>query len=262
MQSEPSHRTYFPLTSRTARLVSGVILFVYIATHLLNHTLGLVSLAAAERGLELAKAVWHSVPGTLVLYGAAATHLTLALRTIYLREHWHLPVIEYIRLGAGFSLPLLLIGHVVITRMAYSLHDVTPHYASVVASLTRSGNEGWQLALLAPGWLHGCLGLWINLVRLRPPPVVTFAFFAVVALVPCFAAAGFLAMSAEVSGVVPEPAVVQDTAIAARRASLDWWRHALLGGYLALVGGALLLGPVWRRLFGRASQRPGSLPSG
>src|SRR5262249_11870380 len=142
MRSKPPRRTHFPLTSRTVRLVSGVILFVYIATHLLNHTLGLVSLAAAERGLGLAKAVWHSVPGTLMLSGAAAAHLTLALRTVYLREHWRLPVIEYVRLGAGFSLPLLLIGHVVVTRMAYSLHDVTPQYASVVASLTRSGNEG------------------------------------------------------------------------------------------------------------------------
>jgi adenylate cyclase len=109
------------------RLFGGLVLLVYIATHLLNHTLGLVSLAAAERGLGLAKAVWYSLPGTLVLYGAAAAHLTLALSTIYLRERWHLPVIEYIRLGAGFSLPLLVIGHVVVTRMAYSLHDVTPH---------------------------------------------------------------------------------------------------------------------------------------
>src|SRR4029077_8129647 len=98
MQSEPSHRTHFPLTSRTARLVSGVILFVYIATHLLNHTLGLVSLAAAGRGFERPRAAWHSVRATLVLYGAAASPLTLALRTIYLRKHWRLPVIEYIRL--------------------------------------------------------------------------------------------------------------------------------------------------------------------
>jgi hypothetical protein len=81
---------------------------------------------------------------------------------------------------------------------------------------------------------------------------VTFAFFAVVALVPCFAAAGFPAMSAEVSGLAtaPQPAVVQDTSIAARRVSLDSWRHALLGGYFALVGGALLLGPVRRRVLG------------
>lgn len=240
------------MTSRNVRLVSGLILFVYISSHLLNHTLGLVSLSAAERGLGVATAVWHSVPGTLVLYGAAATHLTLALRTIYLREHWRLPVIEYIRLGAGFSLPLLLIGHVVVTRMAYSLHDVAPDYASVVASLTRSGNEGWQLALLAPGWLHGCLGLWINLVRFRPSPAATFAFFATVVLVPCFAAAGFLAMSTEISGLAPEPMAAPDASLAARRTSLDLWRQALLGGYFALIGGALLLGPVRRKMLGQA----------
>ena len=158
------------IRARDLRLVTGIVLFIYITTHLLNHALGLVSLSSAERGLVLARTVWHSLPGTLALYGAAGIHVILALRTIYLRQHWRLPIIEYIRLCAGFSLPLLLIGHVVVTRVAYSFHEVSPRYASVVASLTNSGNEGWQLALLAPGWLHGCLGLWITLVRLRPPP--------------------------------------------------------------------------------------------
>ena len=108
-----------------------------------------------DLAVALAKTAWYSVPGTVLLYGAVACHLILALRTIYTRQHWRLPLIEYVRLGAGFSLPLLLIGHVVTTRLGFSLHGADPRYASVVASLVLSGNEGWQLALLAPGWLHG-----------------------------------------------------------------------------------------------------------
>jgi adenylate cyclase len=150
------------ISTRRLRLASGIVLFVYISSHLLNHALGLISLNFAERALAIAKEVWYSRPGTLLLYGAAAAHVFLALRTVYTREHWHLPLIEYVRLGAGFSLPLLLIGHVVTTRLAFAMDIGNPRYASVVQSLMSSGNEGWQLALLAPGWVHGCLGLWLN----------------------------------------------------------------------------------------------------
>jgi adenylate cyclase len=80
--------------SRELRLLSGSVLFCYIFTHLLNHSLGLVSLNAAERALVIAKSVWYSVPGTAALYGAATIHVLLALRTIYLRQHWRLPLID------------------------------------------------------------------------------------------------------------------------------------------------------------------------
>lgn len=241
-----------PIAARDLRLVSGLVLFAYISTHLLNHALGLISLDAAEHGLALATAVWHRLPGTLALYGAASVHVVLALRTIYQRQHWRLPLIEYIRLGSGFSLPMLLIGHVVVTRVAYSFLDIVPGYGSVVASLTASGTEGWQLALLAPGWLHGCLGLWINIVRLKPPPVVTVLFFAAMVLVPCLAAAGFLAMSTEVAarGFASAAPGVADPAALARRANLEVWRQSLLYGYFALIGGALLAGPVRRAVLG------------
>jgi adenylate cyclase len=58
------------LSRRDLRLASGLVLFGYVALHLLNHALGLVSVAVAERGLELAVTLWHSLPGTVLLYGA------------------------------------------------------------------------------------------------------------------------------------------------------------------------------------------------
>jgi adenylate cyclase len=195
------------------------VLFIYISSHLLNHALGLISLNFAERVLALAKDVWYSLPGTLLLYGAAVAHVFLALRTVYARPHWRLPLIEYVRLGAGFSLPLLLIGHVVTTRLAFAMDLGNPRYASVVQSLMSSGNEGWQLALLAPGWVHGCLGLWLTLVRYKSVRKFRWAFVFIMALVPCLAAAGFLSMRAEVA--------IQPTSITAAQmaapASVIWF---------------------------------------
>src|SRR5438105_13778414 len=70
--------TQFRLTRRDLRLGSGLILFAYVAAHLTNHALGLISVAVAERGLRVAVAVWHSLPGTVLLYGAAGSHIGLA----------------------------------------------------------------------------------------------------------------------------------------------------------------------------------------
>src|ERR1700694_1182385 len=71
---------------RNLRMASGLVLFTYITAHLLNHALGLVSLNAAEEGLGIAEDVWDSLPGTALLYGAAAVHFLLALWAVYERR--------------------------------------------------------------------------------------------------------------------------------------------------------------------------------
>src|SRR5438445_3675671 len=98
-------------TMRRLQLGSGVVLLIYLFLHLANHALGIWSLELAGRGLALALRLWHSVPGTILLYGSASLHFALALRTVYGRHHWTLPATEWIRLWAGLSLPLLLIRH-------------------------------------------------------------------------------------------------------------------------------------------------------
>jgi len=230
------------ITARRLRLASGLVLFVYLATHLINHAVGLISLGAAEAVLSAAKAVWYSLPGTLVLYGAAATHVGLALRTVFLRQHWRLPLIELIRLGSGFSLPLLLISHAVATRVAFAAQGADPHYASVVQSLLSAGTEGWQLALLAPGWVHGCLGLWLTIARHKPSRVVRFGFFLLMVLVPLAAAAGFLSMRAEIIAQVAPAGAASPGAGAA----LDWWRKALTLSYVLAIAGAFAAGVAKR----------------
>ena len=114
------------MTTRHFRLASGLVMLVYLSQHLVTHMLGIVSLALAEDGLRLSIRIWQSPLGTALLYGAFAIHFALALYTLFERRHWRLPVIEWIRLWAGFSLPLLLIGHAVGTRLAVALYGTQP----------------------------------------------------------------------------------------------------------------------------------------
>jgi adenylate cyclase len=239
---------------RRIRLLSGLVLFAYTTLHLVNHALGIVSLALAESGLRLALAFWRIPVVTGVLYGAAAIHFALALRTLYIRREWRLPLIEILRLASGFSLPMILIGHVVATRLADTLFGVGPTYAAVIAKLQMSGTEGLQLALLAPGWVHGCLGLWITLRRhaamRRLKPVLVAALI----LLPSLAAMGFLRMEAEVS---VSHALTRNVVLGATEAAnLAAWKGDLTIGYCAMVLLALVLG--WLRRFPELRRKPSS----
>jgi len=149
----------YRMTRRDLRLGSGSVLFAYVTVHLANHALGLLSVNAAETGLRLTVALWHSLAGTVLLYGAAAIHLALAMAAIFERRTFRMPLREALRVAFGFGIPVLLIGHLASTRFAFDLYGLDSDYARIVWALSTSDGNGRQLALLAPGWLHGCLGL-------------------------------------------------------------------------------------------------------
>jgi adenylate cyclase len=228
---------------RRLQLGSGAVLLIYLFLHPINHALGIWSLELAGRGLVLALRLWRSTPGTIGLYGAATLHFALAVRTIYARRHWALPVAEWVRLWAGLSLPLLLIRHAVTTRLASSLYGFEPDYERVVVLLLTSGTQGLQLALIAPGWIHGCLGLWFRLHHFPWARPVKPALLALVTLLPLLSAAGFIRMmrAVEAKSVVlagPDPILI------AHRLALDVWRHDLVAFYLFLIVSAFVAGQL------------------
>ena len=225
-------------TRRDLRLGSGLVLFVYIALHLINHALGLVSLALAERCLKLAMAIWHSAPGTVVLYGAAAIHLALAFLALYQRRTLRMPPVELIRIALGFGMPLLLIGHVTATRIALELYGQMPQYARTVWSLWASDSEGRQMALLAPGWLHGCLGLHLAFHRRSWFARWRLPLFAIALLLPVLSAVGFVAMARELERVATDPlgaVAALGAADMAQRIALARLRDNLLAVYFAAI---------------------------
>jgi adenylate cyclase len=229
----------FHLNRQDLRLGSGLILFTYVAAHFTNHAIGLISVAAAERGLRVAIAVWQSVPGTVLLYGAAGIHITLAFVALYEHRTLRMPPMELLRIFLGFAIPTLLIAHVVMTRLAFEAYGAEPDYARVVWMLWHSNREGRQMALLVPGWLHGCLGInfafgrrvWFQRLRL--------ILFGAALLLPILATLGFLEMLKEVSILSQDPAWFSanvSTTGAAQTEKLAQISNGLLVLYFALIG--------------------------
>jgi adenylate cyclase len=224
---------------RNLRLASGLVLFAYIAAHLINHALGLISLDAAESGLGIAVRVWSSRPGTVLLYGAAAIHFLLALWAVYVRRTFRLPPLELLRIALGFTLPILLIGHVAATRLAWELFGAASDYTRVVTNLWLADSQGMQLGLLAPGWLHGCLGLHFAFNRRPLYRHLRYVLFAVALLVPVFSALGFIAMARELSTSAEAAAAAMDYLSPthnAQRIAIAQWRNTLLIGYFGIIG--------------------------
>ena len=64
---------------------------------------------------------WHSWPGTIALYGALIVHPFFALLRVAQRRTFRMPVREMLQIALGLAIPLLLVDHIVGTRVMGSL---------------------------------------------------------------------------------------------------------------------------------------------
>ncbi|MDR7039612.1 adenylate cyclase [Methylobacterium sp. BE186] len=196
------------LTLRHVRLGTGLILFGYVLTHLLNHALGNVSLAAMDAGLNVAAAVWLNPFGLFLLYAALTAHLLLGLYALYERRFFQWRGTEIVQLVLGLAVPFLLINHIVATRLAFEIEGLEKGYAQElyafwVASLRSAAT---QAALLVFAWVHGCLGLFFWL-RLKPGfSAASPWLLAGAVLVPVLALLGFVQGGRTVAALAQDPA--------------------------------------------------------
>ena len=189
------------MITRRIRLVSGLVLLTYLATHFINHALGLISLEAMEAGRFWFLALWRNPLVTTVLYGALAVHLGLAFYSLYRRRHLRMPLWEALQLVLGLTIPLFLAAHIAGTRIAHELFDVKDSYALIVLSLWNVNplHGVRQTLLILVAWIHGCIGLHFWL-RLRPwYSRVVPIFFATALLLPVLALLGFAEAGRQIS---------------------------------------------------------------
>jgi adenylate cyclase len=186
-------KKYF--TTSRVRLVSGLVLMVFLAGHLLNHSLGLISLNAMELGRVVFLDVWRSLPGTILLIAAIATHMVLVfIKMLSIHSYRRLPVREIVQIIMGFAIPPMILLHVIGTRVVHEIYGIDDTYAFVLFSI-------WvatpllallQSAALIFAWVHGCLGVHFWL-RLKPWYSSAFPVLYSVALaLPILALTGFI----------------------------------------------------------------------
>lgn len=238
-------RTLRPAGARSVRLASGLVLFVYIGTHLLNHSLGNASLAWLERGLLVQKFVWQGWLGTIFLYSALVMHFFLGLWALYERRSLHWTPNEVAQLTLGLCIPPLLANHLVNTRIAFAEFGLNKGYAQLLYSLwiAQPAFGRVQLMLLVVAWLHGCYGIWFWL-RLKPWfGAWRSVLLSVALLLPVLALLGYLQGGREVMALAQNPdwraQALAQTVVGT--AAQDRWLVDLRNDFLLFDGGALLL---------------------
>jgi adenylate cyclase len=176
------------------RLTSALVMLSFVICHLTAHCVLLISLEDAEATRNFLMYPWRTGIGTAILVTAFLVHYTNALWSIYVRRSLRLNRWELTQLSLGLCIPILLISHVVATRIAESALDVTTYYTTVFIDqwLLFPWLGVLQVAALLTIWTHACIGIHYWLRTKRWYPKWRPAFFIYGLLLPTLALAGFV----------------------------------------------------------------------
>ena len=176
------------------RLTSGLVMLVFVISHLTAHWFLLISVEDAETVLTALMWPWHTLLGTAVLVAAFVVHYSNALWSIYIRRSLRISGWELAQVVLGLCIPFLLTLHVVGTGIADRVLGVDIHYVNVFLGqwLHRPWHAPLQMIALITVWIHACIGIhyWLRIKRWYP--TWRPAFFIYGLMVPTLALAGYV----------------------------------------------------------------------
>jgi adenylate cyclase len=207
------------------------------------HAFLLVSFKVADVAFDITMTAWRTAPGTALLLTAFLIHYANALYSIYIRQTLRLPPWQWVQIGLGLSIPLLLMIHVMGTRVAELLLDIDTSYPAVlVAQWVAAPSHAFLQALaLVTVWAHGSVGVhfWLRTKSWYPdwrPYLFAFAL-----LLPTLALAGYVAGGNDVLRASQNPDFVPDVVRTTRlnaqkRSQILQLQQAGVITHLALIG--------------------------
>jgi len=232
------------------RAYTGLVLFTFVFFHLLNHSLGLVSLEAMEAFRLVRVAITRSDIGSVIIAGSMIIHMWLSLQKFAQRRTFRMSLWEAIQLIFGLAIPLLLFRHMAATGLLYRFYDLNDNYG-VVLWLQWPGEAWRMLGLILLVWVHGCIGIhfWLRLTDwYRNYIWVTYALGI---LIPILAFAGFTvaARAIKESGKYVYGAITQEQFDA-----LTIAKDSAFKAWIAILA-AILLYHLARHLYERGRSR-------
>ena len=183
------------------RIITGLVIYIYVLTHLLNHAVGILGLVPLEIARSHFLGFWRSPAMFLVLPLSLLFHIFTALWFMYHKHTFRgMSFGQYVQYAFGLLTPIFLLGHIIATRVAHTLYDINDTY---VAYLIETRPMKMQMVLLTVmlilAWSHGSIGIYYFLrikrsFRHFQPFFMIFSF-----LLPVLATMGILSASKDVS---------------------------------------------------------------
>ena len=156
------------LIIRRSRSISGCILFFYVLTHLLNHSLGLISLDTMEQGRAIFLRFWRHDVLFYMLYGALSIHFLLGIYALSRRRSCKMSRKEWIRNFCAILIPFFLASHLSVTLWGSRFLGLNDSYAFMIISTYIFDPFGYIILglMLLVVWTHGSIGI-IGLIEFR-----------------------------------------------------------------------------------------------
>ena len=219
---------------RDIRLGTGVVLLLFVTTHLLNHALGIFGLEALNAGQDWRWGMWHDQPGASLLYGSFVVHSLLGLKRIIGRRGWRMPIEEAAQIVLSLLIPLLLADHFIGTRVLNDLFDAHEYYDQVLARIWPHASLN-QTALVLVTWTHAAIGMHYALRTKSWWPKWKGAALVFAVLVPLLALAGFVSAAREVAAMTPPPEALSPEQMAGLRKLLERGHNGLMIAFVLLA---------------------------
>ncbi|MFC1665109.1 2Fe-2S iron-sulfur cluster-binding protein [Pseudomonadota bacterium] len=239
---------------RNIRIVTGLVIYVYVTTHLLNLSLGLVSLEQMESWRPVIMAPWQSMVGVVLLYGSLLTHMCLGFEALYHRRTLRMSSFDTIQLVLALLLPPLVVIHVLGSRVVSTMVDFQPTYSWILMIYWKwtpvAGLR--QVGVVLAAWIHGCMGLyyWMRLKSWWPR--ASLLLYPAAFIIPVLALLGFVEAGKEILILAKDPqwlASLRSSAASIDKettAGLYQLEKVLLISYVVIL--SMVLSARWFRL--------------
>ena len=133
------------LVIKNGRIFSGLVLFLYVLGHLINHSFGIVSIELLDKSRIIFNYIWRNPIGTILLYSSFLIHILINLISIFQMKTLKLPFRKWVQIVLGIIIPWFLIIHIVFTGYAHHFEGIEDTYSSVIVGSWVAPPDIWGI---------------------------------------------------------------------------------------------------------------------
>ena len=206
---------------RRARMYSGLVIFLYVTVHLVNHSTGLISLEAMEGLRQRVSAFNRHIIVTVILYAALLVHALLGFQHLLTRRSFKMSAKDWIQLVTSFILPLALLPHMLASSYAPRFKDAQANYKLVLDGTLEDGGIYFMGLFVIFVWVHGIIGI-TSMVKFHPVyQKYKNAFLVISWLLPILAVLGAFTASKELATGIENNKISMEQVYAASNIGKD-----------------------------------------
>jgi adenylate cyclase len=190
--TNPSFKRTAPIVQRSIRIWSGLFLLAFVTSHLINLSLGLISIETMDSARPYLSGFWSGPITGFLLSASLISHFVLGLWALYVRPTLRTNSQDIVQMLTGMIVVPLLATHAIgISMLADAGVDFG--YADTIRLfwLQTPALGLMQVVMLSVVWVHGSAGLFTWLRSKENAGRLLNWLYLLAVIVPVFALLGY-----------------------------------------------------------------------